>query len=184
MTMKLSDFITGKEFFQELQTISGGEFPFLAEVYAPEVYNTMLTLGYGQREVFDPMVDVDFTTLTRMIYMKHRERWLGLVERELLIAGNVNKRREVTETTISTEDRVTASSGINKVSGYNSPTMIDNDGSTSTGSDGTIGEVTKSLVDEQIDVKNSYDMLTISARDSIMESVVSDVSSFLTLSIY
>lgn len=182
--MKLSEFIAGKEFFQELQAISGGELSFLDEVHAPEVYNTALVLDYGQRKVFDPMVDVDFTTLTRMIYMKHRERWLGLVERELLSSGNQNKRREVTETISSTEDRVSESTGINKVSGFNSPTMIDNDGSTSTGSDGLIGEVTKTLVDEQIDVKNTYDMLTISARDSIMESVVSDVSSFLTLSIY
>ena len=182
--MKLSEFIAGKEFFQELQTASGGELSFLDEVHAPEVYNTALVLDYGQRKVFDPMVDVDFTTLTRMIYMKHRERWLGLVERELLSSGNQNKRREVTETISSTEDRVSESTDINKVSGFNSPTMIDNDGSTSTGSDGLIGEVTKTLVDEQIDVKNTYDMLTISARDSIMESVVSDVSSFLTLSIY
>ena len=182
--MKLSEFIAGKEFFQELQAISGGELPFLTEVHAPEVYNTVLVLNYGQRKVFDPMVDVDFTTLARMIYMKHRERWLRLVERELLSSGNQNKRREVTETISSTEDRVSESIGINKVSGFNSPTMIDNDGSTSTGSDGLIGEVTKTLVDEQIDVKNTYDMLTISARDSIMESVVSDVSSFLTLSIY
>lgn len=182
MSQNLSNFLGTDSLFGEVLLASPDLAAFLFN--ETDVYDSHLLIQYGQRTMFEPMTTMTREMLVKTIVSKHRSRWMALVKRELLSEGNVNSRREITETITRIEDRVNESSGTNKVSAFNSTTLVDNDGSVTTGSDGLTGESNKLTVDEQIDVKKAYDMLTINSRDTILESVVSDVSSFLTLSIY
>lgn len=148
-----------------------------------ETMDTQLILEHGQKTMFEGVISLDHAKVVKMISLKFADRWNALVKREVQLQ-NFNTRRELKETTTNTEDRTSNTTGTEKVSAFNSETLVDNAGNTGTGNEKVVGEVVRELIDEQIDPKNAYEMLNVNAQDTILTTVVADVGSFLTLSVY
>lgn len=177
--MKLSQYINEFPIFETMAAFPDYPFP----VDDAGDWDILLSIEHGQKAMFENLLKLQADTVATVVFKKFIGRWNALLEREALL-DNVNNRVERTEIINKTEDTSSESSGVSKVSAYDSDVMVDNEGSSNDSSNSMTGESVKTIVDEKIDVKNSFKMLNVDVRDTIMSSVVSDVASFLTLSIY
>lgn len=178
--MLLSDYLKDNDVFSAINSIE--TFPFIGT--DADVLNTLVTVEYGNKTMVTSLSNLDVETVAKLIVKKYSTRWQSLIKREALLSDNVNDRREVTETVEGTEDRNTTSEGTDKTAAFDSDSLIDSGGNSSTGSDAITNNKTRTMTDEQINVKSSFDLLNVKAKDTIIQSVMSDVSSFLTLSVY
>ena len=105
------------------------------------------------------------------------EIWVGFN----LGAKQVNKK---TETITKTENREVLKDDVNKVSAYDTDELITNDGNTSNTTDGLTGSESRVITDEIIDMETAFNNLSTQTQNSIIETVLNDVKSFITLSIY
>lgn len=176
--MKLSEYLKDFNLFQDLAS----NYPDLPIKNALTA-DFMLETGYGEREVFGALDNAPHTTVLAVINDKFSERWASLVQRQVQLQ-NVNTRRELKETTNRQEDTTNTETDVAQVSAFDSPELVDNSGNTRNGSGGVTGETTRVLIDEKIDPKSALSLLNIPVQDTILSTVVSDVSSFLTLTVY
>lgn len=180
MKMSLNDYLDGYSIFDDIHTIKA--YPFLID-NIQEVEN-LLVLEHGRKPLFDVVNDFSMIEVADMIVRKYDERWEALIRRNDELAGNVNKRREVTESVDTTEEKLTGGSSKDSVASFDSANLVDESGKTSEGNEDTAGTKTRTYTDEEIDAKKSYDLLNVQTKDTIINEVVSDVADFLTLSIY
>ena len=101
-----------------------------------------------------------------------------------LISENVNRKRIISETITDNQNRTNQSENLDTVSAYNTDEMVNSGGGSSSGGDTLEGEKTITSTDELIDTNSAYNMLSTSSKDSIIKTVLENVSGFLTLSIY
>lgn len=176
--MKLSEYLDGFNIFNYL----AAEHPELP-IPKPTEMDFMLVTGYGQREMFTSIIGVNKNKVCDALAAKYGERWEALIRRQVQLQ-NVNTRRELTETKDREQDTTRTGSSVDKVSAFNSPDLVDNAGNTNDETGGLTEKETRTLIDEKIDVKSALSLLHIPVQDTIINTVVSDVSSFLTLSTY
>lgn len=176
--MKLSEYLDGFSIFSYLAA-GHPELP----ITKPTEMDFMLVTGYGQREMFTSIIGANKNQVCDALAAKYGERWEALIRRQVQLQ-NVNTRRELTETKDREQDTTRTGSSVDKVSAFNSPDLVDNAGNTNDETGGLTEKETRTLIDEKIDVKSALSLLYIPVQDTIISTVVSDVSSFLTLSTY
>lgn len=178
--MTLKEFLSNKaSLFETIKNIE--PFPFIGS--DADKLDLILRTNYGSRQLFAAYEDFTITELAEILVIEFIDRWQDYVKMAALVQ-DVNNKRELTETINNTEDRTNNSSTTNKVSAYNSETLIDDDGNEVTGTDGLEGEKTRTLTDTDINVEKAFNMLNKANQTSIIRSVVKDISSATTLTIY
>jgi len=180
MTEKtLKEFLENESLFEKINQIES--FPFLVDNVS--IMDLILITNYGSKKVFSAFEGNSIQTIAEMLVLNFKPSWENYVKIELLTV-NPNNRREVTETTNQTETRLNSKTDVNKISAYNSEDLINDGGMNTDGTDDLDGETVRTLVDEQINQKQSYELLSNSGKNSIIKSVMTDISSYLTLDIY
>lgn len=179
--MNLKELISGKDLFTVIESKFPDKFPFIG--LDAENLNLMLMVFYGQKPAFTPLAEYSADELASMVVMQFDKTWLDYVSLDGLDLSS-SEIRTLTETVNNVEARNETNTGVNKVSAYNTDIMLDNDGSEYQGVNDLTGERVRTLTDNRIDVRNAYKALSSSDKDSIIKSVLNDVSRFLTLSIY
>lgn len=177
--MKLSEFLDDKNLFQAIEDLQN--FPFIGA--DADTLDMMLKIQYGEKTLFSPYAGMDQELTAKLLVKQLSAAWENYIQIAAL-SVDVNKRREVSETTNTTEDRTNNKNDVNKVAAFNSPTLIENDSANSETVDDMEGETVREMTDSQIDPMASYNMLNALAKDSIIQSVMRDVAATLTLSIY
>lgn len=175
----LREFLQNEDLFTVITDIE--PFPFM--VGNESVLNLMLVTNYGDKVVFKGFIDVGIHSLANMLVLNFQKTWENYVKFGSL-TDEINNKREVTETIINTEDRTNSRTGINKVSGFNSATMVDDTGEEVTGTDELAGETTRTMTDSQIDGLKAFQLLNVTVKNSIIKSVLDDITGYLTLDIY
>ena len=175
----LKEFINGASLFSAIQTVNF--FPFFEGNEA--VLDLMLIINYGNRQVFEPFEGNDINSIATMLILNFEQTWNSYVKMGVILE-NPNDRREVTETIDRTEERLNSNDSTDKVSAFNSNTMVDDKGSSVSGTDDLTGLTTRTLTDEQINVTTMFNRLSSTTRNSIVKSVLDDIAGYLTLSIY
>lgn len=148
-----------------------------------EVLNRLLILKYGGRSVFGKFENMTIPDIAEMIVLIHANSWNELVKVKSLDI-NAKSLRTITETTINSENKVNVNDSKNMVSAYDTDDLIVNDGSLVNNSDDINGTVTRTMTDEFIDVDSAYNNFALSVKNDIIDVVLKDVSSFMTLNIY
>ena len=180
MTEKtLKEFLENESLFEKINQIES--FPFLVDNVS--IMDLILITNYGSKKVFSAFEGNSIQTIAEMLVLNFKPSWENYVKIELLTV-NPNNRREVTETTNQTETRLNSKTDVNKISAYNSEDLINDGGMNTDGTDDLDGETVRTLVDEQINQKQSYELLSNSGKNSIIKSVMTDISGYLTLDIY
>lgn len=176
----LMEFLDGKSIFGAIDAVR--PFPFIVPDDISTL-DTLLIMNYGMWEVYPLLQVCDIETIAKMIVVKEGSSWNNytLIEN---IFNQPDNRRELTETIVEVEERANTQNDTSKVSAFNSETMVNDGGSETQGSNNLDGERVRTLVDKQIDIKKSYEMLSIAAKDAIIGKVLKDVKQFMTLSIY
>ena len=175
----LKEFINGASLFSAIQTVNF--FPFFEG--NENILDLMLVTNYGNKQVFEPFEVNDINSIATMLVLNFEQTWNSYVKMGDLIE-NPNDRREVTETIDRTEERLNSNDSTDKVSAFNSNEMVDDKGSSVSGTDDLTGLTTRTLTDEQINVTTMFNRLSSTTRNSIVTSVLDDIAGYLTLSIY
>ena len=179
--MTLNEFILIDGVFDHIHSFKP-DLPFLGDGQN-EVMDRLLMLNYGDRLVYRKLIPYPASQICEMLVKQHGHKWDALIEIDAL-NKLANKTRTITETTTSNETRNNTRDDKNLISAYNDDTLIINDGSLLVGSDDLTGNETRTMTDETIDLKNAYNNLSLSDKNNIMNIVLKDVASFITLSIY
>lgn len=177
----LNDFISVDGLFKHIYTHKQGLSLFTIEQSA--TMDSLLILKYGERLLYQKLTAFNIAQISEMIVNQYGSKWDTLIEIGKLDKLSTNVR-VVTETTTNNEKRSNSRDDKNLISAYNDDALIVNDGSTSTGSDDLTGMETRTLKDETIDLKTAYNNLSLSDKNSILNTIMKDVVDFLTLSIY
>lgn len=175
----LREFLQNEDLFTEITTIE--PFPFIVD--NESILNLMLVTNYGDKIVFKGFIDAGIPSLANMLVLNFQKTWENYVKFGSL-TDEINNSREVTETINNTEDRTNSKTGVNKVSGFNSEVMVDDTGDEVTGTDGLEGETIRTMTDTQIDGLKAFQLLNVAVKNSIIKSVLDDISGYLTLDIY
>lgn len=177
--IKLSEFLKQGSLFNELETIK--PMPFLS-VDDNAVLDSLLTLKYGERTVYSKLLTTPFPDIAKMLVKTHGDYWDGLLQ----IDGDElpSSRRTLTETITTNENRNNTRDDKNVVAAFNSDDLITNDGTLVVGADDLTGNKTRILTDENNSLNSAYYHLSLKQKNNIMNVVLLDVASFLTLSIY
>lgn len=160
------------------------DYPLLS-IGDPDLLNNMLLVEHGFKTVAKNYISVSKESLSKMIILTHRKKWDSLtevLETEInILSDNVQLTNEnVKGDNTYTDD----SNSLDKVSAFNSETLIDNSGNENntvrTGNDNRdrIQTVTNT------NLNNACSNLQIIQDLNIIETILNDVASYFTLSIY
>lgn len=177
--MNLGEYLDGINIFELMDAIN----PLPLSSLQLDSLDLRLKVLHGNKTLFSSFENLDPEIVANLMVLDFSEKWLKLIE-VLAQAGSVNPRREVTETITSGETRTNTSNTLGKVSGFNSDDLLTNDGTEVEGLDVSDGERIRTLTDSQINLEQSFNMLNVIDQNSILQTVMKDVSTYLTLSIY
>lgn len=169
-------YLEGENLWDELSQL--GTFPFITEET-----NNMFLIYYGQSWLFSALEETPVSDLAKMLVSVFGDKWARVME----IHGvklDAKSTRIFTETVDTTENRTSNNSGTQKVSAYNSETLIDDSGNDSTGSDDLEGLKTREYTDETLDMQTAYDNLTLADKLHIINVAMGDVANFMKLDVY
>lgn len=146
---------------------------------------SIFLLRYGDRNVNHAIMPLTPYQIADLLTFEFSEKWEILLT-EFWVGFNLGARQvtKVTETITKTENRLTDKDDLNKVSGFDSDELITDNGLNSKTKDDLTGTETKTTTNEIIDMETAFNNLSMQTQNSIIETVLNDVKSFITLSIY
>ena len=180
--MNLTDYLGTDNIFNELMEV--GDIP----IFNSETINTMnmlLKLNHGDKVVFEKFNTISKREVAQMLMLQHGKNWNRIID--VSINGlniGATSVHTVTETIKETENRNNSREDINLVSAFNTDELVTNDGINSNNNESVNGDKTRILTDEVSDYATQYNNLSLSIKNNINDIVITDVSNFLTLSIY
>lgn len=178
--MLVKEKLLSGDFFTELA--KHGDTPFITVDNTPAL-NLLLLLECGDRKLFSKLESYDLELITGFIYALHGLNWLRLLElNEVALTGG--DTRTITETINSTENRTNTRNELNKVTGFNSDEMLVNDGLEVNAGDDLEGTKVRTLEDKKVNLNTLYSDLSLTQNNSIIKTVLRDITIFLSTSIY
>lgn len=180
--INLSEFLTQGSIFTAINSIK--PLPFLDDGQAI-IMDRMLSLQYGDRVMFSKMITQSLPQIAEMIVMNEGAKWDNMIKLlddvENLPRG---KTRKLSETVNDSENRTNTTDHKNVVSAFNSDELIVNDGSIGNNTDESANQKTRELTDSTSSLWDSQNALSLSEKNNIINTVIKDVSSYLTINIY
>ena len=180
LEITLDKFIGSGSIFSRIQTLS--PYPFFAQM-PPLDMDIHLKMFYGERIVYPKIVEYQLDDLARLINSVHKDKWENLIK---FSGVDISKgsTRTVDETKKDSIINTGANTRTHNVSAFNTDNLIadnsDIDSSTSTvNNDGT-----RLLTESNSSLQTVYNNLLLSQKLNIIEVVVKDTASYLTLDIY
>ena len=181
--MLLSEYMEINDLWGEISTVAP-TLGFIGSIGATNL-NAAQVYNFGERQVLPKVEAMTLPQLVSLIVNQFRTTWerMELVE----LTANANLAGAVdatTETTTNEETKASTKDDVNKVSAYNSDTLMTNDGSNSVGSEELSGEKTRVVSRQNKSLETSFKNLDILKKNAIIQSVTRDVANFVTMSIY
>lgn len=180
--VNLKTWLAGGSIFTAIQTAEN--FPFFADT-PPAELDQMLSLTYGQRLVTSAFNNFDINVSGKFIAKLYGEKWTALIEFNVsppdLGAKSVTKTTG-SQNTVGTKNDVSNSE--NKVSAFNSDTLITDTGAHNEVDENTTQDITRDSSVSVIDWQTAFNNLSLSERTNIISVVLKDVATYLTVSVY
>jgi len=159
-------------------------FPFFDTV-PPAQLDLMMGQSFGERFMFSKLVTVTPEQMAVSIVAVYKAKWDKLIEvLALTIDVGAGTSKKTTETINKTEARDNTRDDVNKVSAFNTDDLITDTGATSTGADNMTGDATRTLTEADISLGNAFNNLSLLEQGNIIQTVIKDVATYLTLSVY
>ena len=178
--ISLEQFLENESIFTRIQALS--PYPFF-DTMQPLDMDKHLSIKYGERIVFNKIIGFDLDTLARLIIGVNGDKWENLILVNSLDILN-GAERTVNENNSSNVINTGANTRTHKLSGFNSPELID-DNSDVESNTGTVDNTgTRLLTEKTKSMQTAFNNLQLHKKLNIIETVVKDVSNYLTLDIY
>ena len=159
-------------------------FPFF-DTYPPAQVDALLEQYFGDRFMFSKLATKTIADVCSGIVAVYSVKWTKQMEvlasdYELLASTS----KKTTETINKTEARDNTRDDVNKVSAFNTDDLITDTGATSTGADNMTGDQTRTLTESNISLSDAFNNLSLLDKSNILNTVLKDISSYLTLDVY
>lgn len=178
----LRTYLKGGNIFENIKTVRNFA---LFDVVTTDQLNTMLTISYGDRNVFDGFIDVTLLDVANYIVLNLGDKWVDLYE-FILSEKDVSAIESLKVTEINSDQLTTVKSSdtLNKVSAYNSDDLLIDGGNAESVNDTRTGSGNKTTTSSKINIETAYKNLNLVQRNNIMNTVLKDVSNYLTTDFY
>ena len=181
--MLLSEYMESKDLWGAIST-AVPTLGFIRSIGATNL-NAAQVYNFGEREVLPKVEALTLPQLASLISTQFYTAWVRMELVELTANANLAGAVDATtETTTNEETKSNTKDDVNKVSAYNSDTLMTNDGSNSVGSEELSGEKTRVVSRQNKSLETSFKNLDILKKNAIIQSVTRDVANFVTMSIY
>ena len=178
--INLEQFLENESIFTRIQSLN--PYPFFDKMNALDM-DKHLIVFYGERIVFNKMIGFDLDTIASLIVGVNGDKWENLILANSLdiLSG---AERTVNENNSSNVINTGANTRTHKISSFNDPVLIEDsaDVDSNTGTVDNTG--TRLLTEKTKSMQTAYNNLQLHKKLNIIESVVKDVSNYLTLDIY
>ena len=176
----LEQFLENESIFTRIQSLS--PYPFFDQMH-PLDMDIHLSMFHGERIVYPKMVKYSLDDLARLINNVHKSKWENLIKaNELDILSD--SERIVNENNSSNVLNTGANTRTHKVSGFNDPELIEDNADVESSTANVNNTGTRLLTEKTKSLQTAYNNLQLHKKLNIIESVVKDVSNYLTLDIY
>lgn len=180
--LTLRAYLASGSIFTAIQTVKN--FAFYTD-NTPADLDYMLSLNYGQRNVFSAFNDVTIDDVAKHIVKLYGDKWDALISfNSQPVNIGANNSRKITGSEHRTGNNDSTSDSTNKVSAYNSDALINDTGSAGTTVDNTELDINRSSTDETFNLSTAFNNLSIAEKTNIIAVVLKDVATYLTVSVY
>lgn len=181
--VSLKQYLGTQNIFEIIKSLYS--FPFLEGEGKTEDLNNMLLINYGQRGLFSGFKDITVVNSAKYIITIYADKWDKLIISAAGITNlAANNSRKIKGTVSEMGTGNTQSETENKVSAFNSDTLVTDGGTSSTSDNTTTRDTDRESTDETFNLKSLLDNLPLVERTNIINIVLKDVSNYLTVSIY
>lgn len=151
--------------------------------FTTPLLNLRLLLLHGNKEVFHVFLDIPYDDVVSLLAQEYGELWQRLITAYAELDGVIDYRR-TTETITSSKDNTSERSNIDSTAAYNSPELIAEGGANETSAGSEQGEVVRDLRTHYVKIDSLISNLSLLRKNAIIEIINTDISRFLTLSVY
>ena len=180
LEITLDKFLENESIFTRVQTLS--PYPFFDTMQALEM-DKHLSIKYGERIVYSKIISLDLDTIVKLIIGVNGDKWENLILANSLDILN-GAERTVNENNSSNVINTGANTRTHKVSGFNDPTLIEDNADVESNTATVDNTGTRLLTEKTKSLQTAYNNLQLHTKLNIIESVAKDVSNYLTLDIY
>lgn len=180
--VNLKTWLTGGSVFTAIQTAEN--FPFFAD-NTPAELDQMLSLTYGQRLVTSAFNSFDINVAGKFITKLYGEKWKALIEFNVSppdLGAKSFTKTTGSQNTVGTKNDVSNSE--NKVSAFNSDALITDTGARNELDENVTQDITRDSSVSVINWQTAFNNLSLSERTNIINVVLKDVATYLTVSVY
>jgi hypothetical protein len=181
--MLLSEFMVDKELFGSLQDVEMIFFMADTNQEYADLLDLVLIAEYGQRTMFTGYLNFSNEQIAKILVSKFKVAWNNYYHLELL-NEKLDSKREQSTVIDSTENRTGMKEDVDKITGFNSTSFIDDKGTNSQSSDEVLVVKTNTVVDTSFDAEKDFNMLTMLSKNNIIDKVMVDIINTLTINIY
>lgn len=178
--IRLDQFLENESIFTRIQSL--GPFPFFDKM-APLDMDKHLSLFYGERIVFNKIIDVDLNTIASLIIGVNGDKWENLILTSGLdiLSGSERIVNENNSSNVLNEGENTRT---HKVSGFNDPELVEDNADVETNTSTMDNTGTRLLTEKNTSLQVAFNNLQLHKKLNIIETVIKDVSNYMTLDIY
>lgn len=177
--MQLKNFMEGGDLWGAIQTIKA--YPFITSNEDVQKLNALTLYKHGSRPMY---FEGSIADLAALVVTEFDAQWETLIAAVTASDVGSTKKETTTDTTITTEVTTNNRTDTNKVSAFDSPDLITNDGSDSQGLEDVAGNRTRNFERSFSSVSDIYKNLDVMKKNDIISTVINDVVGFSTLSIF
>lgn len=171
-------YLEGSNIWQEINSVQA--FTFIDD---PNLINLLFLVKYGSFPVLNYISLETVPNVASLLVKLYGERW-NLLESNAISDIDSSQIETLTESGTNTEDRTVARTDTDKVSAYNSATLIDDSEKVLAETDGLQGSRNRTVTRGQKSLKALYDNLTLLEKTLILNTAMRDVANFMKLDIY
>lgn len=176
----LNQFLENESIFTRIQSLS--PYPFFDKM-TPVDMDKHLIMFYGERIVFNKIIGFDLDTIAKLIVGVNGDKWENLILANSIDILN-GTERTVNENNSSNVVNTGASTRTHKVSSFNDPALIEDNADVDSSTDTTDNTGTRLLTEKTKSLQAAFNNLQLYKKLNIIETVIKDVSNYLTLDIY
>ena len=152
-------------------------------VFDDEKLWQLFVLKHGERVLRAPLDKWGAVGIAEMLILEYGEKWRLFSEQMSKFTNYLGGVR-VTETFDKQELLNNVNDTLNKIAAYDSDDLFVNDGNNTTNKSSNTLEYTKTLLNENVNIKDLLNSLQAKIENDIIKLVVNDTKNFITLEIY
>jgi len=176
----LSQFLENESVFSRIQSLS--PYPFFEQM-KPDDMDIHLNMFYGDKIVYPKILKYSLDQLITNINSYHYKRWENYILVNSVDISN-GAERSVNESTTNKNLATGSNNTDHKLSAFNSDDLVTDKADHTANTNTSDGEGTRLLTEKSKSMLTAYNNLLLSQKVSIIELVIKDVASYLTLDIY